>query len=88
MSNEDPNRQVASGSSGLPWKFVGLLLVVIGLVIFFFQNDQETQIGFLWIDVSWPMWTVIGISVLIGIALDRLGTWQWRRSRARRNEDR
>jgi hypothetical protein len=29
----------------------------------------------------------MGISVVIGIVLDRLGTWQWRRARSRRNAD-
>ena len=73
-----------SAGSGPPWKLLLLLLLVIGLAIFFFQNGSDTQIEFLWFDFTWPVWAVIGISVLIGIVLDRLGTWQWRRARNRR----
>ena len=70
--------------SGPPWKLLALLVVVVALAIFFFQNGSDTQIEFLWFDFTWPVWAVIGISVLIGIVLDRLGTWQWRRARNRR----
>jgi hypothetical protein len=30
------------------------------------------------------VWTVIGISVIAGIVVDRLFTWQWRRARKRK----
>lgn len=73
--------------SGPPWKLIGLLAMVVALFIFFLQNGQRSEVKFLWLDVEWPMWTVIAISVAAGILLDRLGSWQWRRSRARRNVD-
>lgn len=88
MTDDGPANDIARGTTGVPWKFVGLVVLLLGLVIFFFQNEQETKIQFLWLDGSWPVWAVIGISVAIGILLDRLGSWQWRRSRARRNEAR
>lgn len=72
-----------SGRSGPPWKLVALLVVVAGLATFFFQNGQTSEVNFLWLDGSWPQWTVIGISVVVGIVLDRLATWQWRRARTR-----
>jgi uncharacterized integral membrane protein len=74
---------VESGTSGPPWKLLALLLVVAGLATFFFQNGQNSEVNFLWLDGSWPQWTVIGISVVVGIVLDRLATWQWRRARNR-----
>ena len=70
-------------SDGPPWKLLALLVVVVGLAIFFFQNGHDAPINFLWIDGSWPLWLVIGISVLIGVVLDRLVSWQWRRGRRR-----
>lgn len=73
-----------SGGSGPPWKLLVLLLVIAGLAVFFFQNGSDVQIDFLWLDFTWPLWAVIGVSVLTGIVLDRLGTWQWRRARNRR----
>lgn len=83
MSHEEIQQDVASGSSGPPWKLIALLLLVAGLAAFFFQNGQDSEVNFLWLDGSWPQWIVIGISVLVGVLLDRLGTWQWRRARSR-----
>lgn len=76
-----------SGSKGPRLKLVMLLLIVIALAIFFFQNGQDADIDFLWLDGTWPVWTVIGISVVAGIVLDRLFTWQWRRARKRKQTD-
>ncbi len=80
--------QADDGQSGPPWKLIGLLVVVVALATFFLQNGQTSKVKFLWLDVEWPLWTIIGISVLAGILLDRLGSWQWRRARARRQTDR
>lgn len=77
-----------SGRSAPPWKLVALLVVVVGLATFFFQNGQTSEVNFLWLDGSWPQWTVIGISVVVGVVLDRLATWQWRRARSRSSASR
>jgi len=74
-------------STGVPWKLLLLLAVIAALAIFFFQNGDDVAVNFLTFEFTWPLWAVIGISVLIGIVLDRLGTWQWRRARARRDAD-
>jgi uncharacterized integral membrane protein len=68
-----------------PWKLIALLVLVILLAFFFFQNGDDAPVSFLWFDGAWPLWAVIGISVLVGVALDRLIAWQWRRTRQRRN---
>ena len=85
MEHEHTSGEVTaeSGQSGPPWKLIALLLVVAGLAVFFFQNGHASRGEFLWMDGRWPTWTVIGISVVVGVVLDRLGTWQWRRSRDR-----
>ena len=70
---------------GPPWKLIALLVLVILLAFFFFQNGEEVPVDFLWFNGEWPLWAVIGLSVLLGVALDRLITWQWRRARQRRN---
>jgi uncharacterized integral membrane protein len=89
--NEYSNEQgrVQSGSDGSPpWKLIALVIVVAGIVTFFFQNRDETRVHFLWVDGSWPLWGVIGVSVAAGILVDRLFVWQWRRARRRRDDDR
>lgn len=84
----DPDRNPAeSGSSGPSIKLIALALVVVALAVFVFQNGDDAHVQFLWIDVQWPISVVIGISVLAGIVLDRLGTWMWRRGRRRDRTD-
>ncbi len=80
----DLDHPAPQGPSGPSLKLVALLVVVIALAIFFFQNGQDASIDFLWLDGTWPVWTVIGISVAAGVVLDRLFTWQWRRARRRK----
>lgn len=80
-SNGPDDDLAASGSSGPPWKLIALVLVVAAAVTFFLQNGEEASVEFLWLDFRWPLWAVIGISILAGVLLDRLGGWQWRRSR-------
>ena len=79
--DNDIDGQAAGGTSGPPWKLLALLLVIAALAAFFFQNGQDAEVNFLWMNGSWPAWTVIGISVAAGIVIDRLGSWQWRRAR-------
>lgn len=67
-----------------PFKLIGLLLVVVALAFGFFQNGDDAPVQFLWMDSTTPVWVVIGISVLAGMLLDRLLTWQWRRARRRK----
>jgi uncharacterized integral membrane protein len=83
----DIEQPAQSGSNGPPLKLIVLLLVVLALAIFFFQNGQDAQVDYLWMNGTWPVWTVIGISVIAGVVLDRLGTWQWRRARKRKQAD-
>ena len=83
--------QVESGShrsEGVPWKLIALLVVVVALAVFFFQNGEDAPVEFLWVDASWPVWLVIGVSVAAGIVIDRLAAWQWHRARRRRDDRR
>jgi uncharacterized integral membrane protein len=67
-----------------PIKLIALLLLAIAVAVFFFQNGDSADIKFLWISVSWPVRSVIVISVIAGAFLDRLVSWQWRRARRRK----
>lgn len=73
------DEEVAQGTQGPPVKLILALLVAVALAIFFFQNTRRTHIQFLWIDVNWPIWAVIGISAVGGALLMRLVGWMWSR---------
>ena len=82
--SDDRDQAPRDEERGAPWKLIALLILVIALAIFFFQNGDDASVDFLWFNGDWPLWAVIGLSVLIGVALDRLVSWQMRRRRARR----
>ena len=82
--SDDRDQAFRDEEARAPWKLIALLLLVIALAIFFFQNGDDASVDFLWFNAEWPLWAVIGISVLIGVALDRLVSWQMRRARRRR----
>ena len=67
-------------------KLVLFLLLAAALVVFFLQNGGVTRVEFLWMEATWSVRAVILVSVVIGILLDRLGLWQWRRARRRKAE--
>jgi uncharacterized integral membrane protein len=83
MSGDSEHTPTPSGRNGPPIKLIALLVVAVALAIFFFQNGSDAPVSFLWFDAEWPVWLVIGVSVVAGVVLDRLGTWQWRRARRR-----
>ncbi len=85
MSDNDSQTSTPSPKSdGPPWKLIGLLLVVVAVAIFFFQNDSDAPVQFLMLDGTWPVWLVIGVSMIGGVLLDRLGSWQWQRARRKK----
>ncbi len=82
----EPNGQGGErGVGGIPFKLIGLLLVVVAIAVGFFQNNDDAPVEFLWMDSTKPVWVVIALSVIAGVALDRLFTWQWRRARRRKH---
>lgn len=80
-NGEDEVVAAPSGTNAPSAKLVVLLLVVAALGIFVFQNADDAPVQFLWFDGQWPVWVVIGVSVVAGAVIDRLGSWQWRRTR-------
>lgn len=86
FENTDPGRDAESGGLQLPsLKLILLLLVAVSILIFFLQNPEDARIEFLWMEATWPVRTVIIISVVAGIIIDRLGGWFWARARRRKN---
>ena len=62
-------------------RIVLLIAVVVLAAIFFFQNGHEAEVEILTWTVTWPVRLVIIVSIVLGVLIDRLGSWLWRRSR-------
>lgn len=76
----------SEGNLRLPsLKLVLLVLVAAAAVIFFLQNGDQVEVNFLVLDGEWALRWIIVISIAIGVLLDRLGSWLWRRARDRKH---
>ena len=73
----------SSGSGGINATLIAFLVVVAAAVVFFFQNSRETRIKFLFFDKDTAVrWSII-VSVVIGVILDRLISFWWKRRKNR-----
>lgn len=76
-------QSAASGHGGINATLIAFVVVVAGAIVFFFQNSRETRIKFLFFDrITAVRWAII-ISVVVGIILDRLISFWWRRRKNR-----
>jgi uncharacterized integral membrane protein len=73
-----------SQRSGVSPALIVLGIVAIVAVIFIVQNSARTDINFLIFDVNSRVWVALLVAIAIGILLDRLFIYWWRR---RRNRD-
>jgi uncharacterized integral membrane protein len=80
------HQEVASGHSGPSATLIGLGLVIVLFVVFFFQNSKTVKINFLFFEKDTTIrWSLV-VAVVLGIAADRIFSIWWRR-RARRNNE-
>ena len=80
MTDDRGSPHDSTESSKAPvWLFVvGIAAAVVA--IFIASNTQDTEVKFAWLDASLPLWSVIIISVALGILIG----WSssvWRRRR-------
>ena len=73
-----------SERSGVSPALIVLGIVAIVAVIFIVQNSEQRDIEFLFVDIKSPVWVALLVAIAIGIVLDRVFTYWWRR---RRNRD-
>ena len=86
--NDDLRRpndnNAASGSNGPNIALIAFGIIAVLAVIFFLQNGERTSIDF-WVfeKTTTKRWTIL-MSILLGVALDRLFSFWWRRRRRRK----
>ena len=65
-------------------EIIAAIVVIAAIVIFIAQNNNKTNVEFLFFEGDVRLWVIILVSVILGVALDRLLTMTWRRRRAKR----
>ena len=83
---DNPFPDEGGGRNRPPVKLIALLAVAIAFVVFFFQNTDSVEVQFLWMDVNWPVRSVILISLVAGMLIAWLGGFFWGRARRRKHE--
>jgi uncharacterized integral membrane protein len=76
LETESQERRRISGGA------IVSLIAAAGLLIFIFQNTSDTNVRFLWLRFSWPLW-VYTIVAAVGGALLWFGIGVARRHRRR-----
>lgn len=69
------------GRGGPSPALIGLIVLVALAIVFVVQNRERAEINFLFFEFNNRVWTVIAISLVLGILLDRLLLMWWRRRR-------
>ncbi len=54
-------------------------VIALAIIIFVAQNTESMQITFLFFDFNAPRWIMFVVLVALGVLLDRLGGYLWKR---------
>lgn len=80
--SEEPLVEEAKESTGLA-TVVGAAVVAIALIAFIGQNRDDTEVNWLLLDGTWPLWLVIVVAAVLGAMLSEVLGWLLRRRRRR-----
>ncbi len=81
---DEPLVEEPKESTGLV-TVIGAAVVAIALIAFIGQNRDDTEVSWLFLDGTWPLWLVIVIAAVLGAVLSEVLGWLIRRRR-RRND--
>jgi uncharacterized integral membrane protein len=80
------HQEVASGPKGPSATLIGLGLVIVLFVVFFFQNSKTVKINFLFFEKDTTIrWSLL-VAVVLGVAADRIFSMWWHRRAKRKTE--
>ena len=80
MADDAESSQQSTEESRSPvWLIIAGITAAV-LAIFIASNTQDTEVKFWWLDTSLTLWSVIIISVALGVIIGlSLGAWRRRR---------
>ena len=91
LSRDDAEELVASAQTlakdrnfRLGLTLGAVVTVLIG--IFIFQNGDDTDLEYLWLDFNVPLWIGLGASFVAGAIAAPVFAWSWRRHRKHKTE--
>lgn len=77
--------EVKSGTSGPSIGLIGFGIVAVLTAVFVLQNRERTTIDFLFFELNSRTWVAIVVAIALGVVLDRLLLFGWRRRKRRKN---
>jgi uncharacterized integral membrane protein len=82
VSDDGDSAERSTEESRSPvWLIIAGITAAI-LAIFIASNTQDTVVKFWWLDTSLPLWSVIIISVALGVVIGwSFGAWRRRRKK-------
>lgn len=82
--NEEGVGEETKESTGLA-TVVSAAVIAIALIAFIVQNRSDTEVSWLFIDGTWPLWVVIVIAAVAGAVLSEVVGWLLRRRRRQKS---
>ena len=78
--NESRRDQVAEGS-GPSAALIAAAVIAVLAVVFIAQNGTKTTVEFLFFEKRVSVWVAIAVSIVLGVLLNSLFGFWWRRRR-------
>ena len=78
--SEEPLVEEEEASTGLV-TVIGAAAIAIALIAFIGQNRADTEVSWLFLDGTWPLWLLIVIAAVLGAVLSEILGWLLRRRR-------
>lgn len=78
--SEEPLVEEPKESTGIG-TVIGAAIVAVALIAFIGQNRDDTQVSWLFLDGTWPLWLVIVVAAVLGAVLSEVLGWLIRRRR-------
>lgn len=76
---DETTAPVEESSGGLNFRLLLGAVAAAGLALFIFQNTDDTQVNFLWMDGEIPLFLLLLITVVLTLVLAMVVTWMLRR---------